>query len=121
MKPNFVKQIDKRYRNLNYHGMTMGGGGCGVMTCYNIISVLTRPHLTVRAIWKFMTKKGYVIPGRGTTWDGITNTLKHYGIKNFKVNVHHICLGLLRSVLSYLVVFRIDEHPVAFVTIEVLL
>jgi hypothetical protein len=85
MKPNFVKQIDKRYRNLNYHGMTMGGGGCGVMTCYNIISVLTKPHLTVRGIWNYMTKKGYVIPGRGTTWDGITQTLKHYGIKNFKV------------------------------------
>jgi len=85
MKPNFIKQIDKRYRNLSYKGMTMGGGGCGVMTCYNIISVLTKPKLTVRQIWRFMTKNGYVIPGRGTLWNGITQTLKHYGIKNFKV------------------------------------
>ncbi len=79
--PHFVKQTDKRYRNLSYRGMTMGAGGCGVMTMYNIVDAL-RPklNLTPKKVWKYMTGKGYVIPGAGTTWDGITKTLKHYGI-----------------------------------------
>lgn len=80
MKPNFVKQTDYRYRNLNYHGMTMGAGGCGVMSVYNAVSSLTKPHITPKQVWKYMTGKGYVIAGQGTAWDGITKSLKHYGI-----------------------------------------
>ena len=83
-KPNFVKQTDYRYRNLSYKGMTMGAGGCGVMSCFNVISVLTKPRLTPKKLWKQMTSKGYVIPGQGTTWNGITQTLKDNGI-HFKV------------------------------------
>ena len=82
MKPNFVKQTDKRYRNLSYHGMTMGEGGCGVMSVYNIVS--KKVKTTPKKVWKYMTSKGYVIPHQGTTWDGITKSLKHFGVK-FKV------------------------------------
>lgn len=82
--PNFVKQTDRRYSGLSYRGMTMGAGGCGVMTVYNIVSAL-RPELklTPKKVWKYMTSKGYVIPGQGTAWAGITATLKHYGISFF--------------------------------------
>lgn len=32
-----------------------------------------------------MVKHGYIVPGKGSLWAGITATLKHYGVTDFKV------------------------------------
>lgn len=84
-KPNFWKQTDRRWSGKSYGGMTLGAGGCGPTTIANIVSALkNKPGITPAKVWNYMKKKGYIIPGAGSTWDGITKTLKHYGIK-FKV------------------------------------
>ena len=81
LKPYFWKQTDSRWRNKSYKGMTLGAGGCGCATIANIVSPLLKKNITPAKVWSYMTKKGYVIPGAGSTWNGITATLKHYGIK----------------------------------------
>lgn len=84
-KPNFWKQTDRRWSGKSYGGMTLGAGGCGPTTIANIVSALkNKPGITPAKVWNYMKRKGYIIPGAGSTWDGITKTLKHYGIK-FKV------------------------------------
>ena len=64
--------------------MTLGGGGCGPTSIANIISPLLKKTITPGNVWDYMKKQGYLIPGAGSTWNGITQTLKHYGI-NFSV------------------------------------
>lgn len=79
-KPNLWKQTDKRWAKLSYGGMTLGAGGCGPTTIANIVSALLNKNITPAKVWKYMKKKGYLIPGAGSTWAGITATLNHYGI-----------------------------------------
>lgn len=88
-KPNFYKQIDSRWANKRYKCiggyMPIGGGGCGPTSIANIVSALVNPKVTPVTVMKYVCKKGYMIYGAGTTWDGITKTLKHFGITKFKV------------------------------------
>lgn len=88
-KPNFYKQIDSRWANKKYKCiggyMPIGGGGCGPTSIANIVSALVNPKVTPVTVMKYVCKKGYMIYGAGTTWDGITKTLKHFGITKFKV------------------------------------
>lgn len=81
IKPYFWKQTDKRWRNKSYRGMTLGAGGCGPTAIANVVSPLLRKNYTPAKVWDYMKKHGYLIPGAGSTWAGITATLKHYGIK----------------------------------------
>lgn len=80
LKPFFWKQTDARWRNKSYGGMTLGAGGCGPTAIANTISPLLEKNYTPAKVWDYMKKKGYLIPGAGSTWAGITATLKHYGI-----------------------------------------
>lgn len=82
-KPNFWKQTDRRWSGKSYGGMTLGAGGCGPTTIANIVSALLNKNITPAKVWNYMKKKGYIIPGAGSTWAGITATLKHYGISFF--------------------------------------
>lgn len=84
IKPYFWKQTDKRWRYKSVGSMTLGAGGCGPTAIANIVSPLLQKNITPAKVWDYMKKHGYLIPGAGSTWDGITKTLKHYGIK-FKV------------------------------------
>ena len=61
--------------------MTLGAGGCGPTTIANIVSPLLKKNITPAKVWDYMKKNGYLIPGAGSTWNGITQTLKHYGIR----------------------------------------
>ncbi len=80
LKPYFWKQTDSRWRNKSYGGMTLGAGGCGPTSIANLISPLLQKNYTPPKVWDYMKKHGYLIPGAGSTWAGITATLKHYGI-----------------------------------------
>lgn len=80
IKPYFWKQTDSRWRNKRIGSMTLGGGGCGPTSIANLISPLLQKNYTPAKVWDYMKKKGYLIPGAGSTWAGITATLKHYGI-----------------------------------------
>lgn len=82
IKPYFWKQTDKRWRYKSVGSMTLGAGGCGPTTIANIVSPLLGKTITPAKVWNYMVSKGYIIPGAGSTWDGITKTLRHYGIKH---------------------------------------
>lgn len=82
IKPYFWKQTDRRWRYKSYGGMTLGAGGCGPTTIANIVSPLLGKTITPAKVWDYMVSKGYIIPGAGSTWDGITKTLRHYRIKH---------------------------------------
>lgn len=79
-KPAFYKQTDKAWRNVSYGGMTLGEGGCGPSSIANVVTAVTGKKVTPKKVWKYMVKHGYIIPGVGSTWDGITKTLKHYKV-----------------------------------------
>lgn len=81
IKPYFWKQTDSRWRNKSYKGMTLGAGGCGPTAIANTVSPLLKKNITPAKVWNYMVKHGYIIAGAGSTWAGITATLKHYGIK----------------------------------------
>ena len=81
LKPYFWKQTDKRWSSKRIGSMTLGGGGCGPTSIANLISPLLKKNYTPAKVWDYMKKNGYLIPGAGSTWAGITATLKHYGIK----------------------------------------
>lgn len=85
LKPYFWKQTDKRWSSKRIGSMTLGAGGCGPTTIANIASPLLQKNLTPAKVWDHMKKKGYLIPGAGSIWAGITETLKWAGIKKFKV------------------------------------
>ena len=84
LTPYFWKQTDSRWRNKSYKGMTLGAGGCGPTAIANTISPLLMKNYTPAKVWNYMAKRGFLIPGKGSTWAGITETLQHYGI-SFKV------------------------------------
>lgn len=84
-KPYSWKQTDKRWASKSYKGMTLGAGGCGPTAIAKIAAPLLQKNITPAKVWDYMAKKGYLIPGQGSTWDGITATLKWVGITKFKV------------------------------------
>lgn len=84
IRPYHWKQTDKRWRNKRIGSMTLGAGGCGPTAIANVVSPLLKKNYTPAKVWDYMKKRGYLIPGAGSTWAGITATVKHYGIK-FKV------------------------------------
>lgn len=83
MSKNF-KQFDSRWGSMGYpySPYTVRGSGCGPTSLADII-VNNPDHMgvTPATTAKYMRGKGYAIPGQGTTWDGMTQTLKHYGFK----------------------------------------
>ena len=79
--PYFWKQTDKRWSMKKVGSMTLGAGGCGPTSIANIVSPLLQKNYTPAKVWDYMAEHGYLIPGAGSTWAGITATLKHYGIK----------------------------------------
>lgn len=78
--PYFWKQTDSRWRNKKVGSMTLGAGGCGPTAIANTVSPLLMKNITPAKVWDYMKKRGYLIPGAGSTWAGITATLKHYKI-----------------------------------------
>ena len=84
-KPAFYKQTDKDWRNKSYGGMTLGEGGCGPTSISNAATSLTGKKIKPPKVWNYMKKHRYLIPGLGSTWGGISATLKWAGIKKFKV------------------------------------
>ena len=61
---------------------TFGGCGCGVCACTHIaIEQESKKNWTPENLRKWMINQGFSIAGQGTTWNGITQTLKHIGHK----------------------------------------
>ena len=79
-KPYFWKQTDKHWASYSWHGMTIGGGGCGPTSGANVISPIRNIKVTPKMTFKWLCKHGYVLPGIGTYHSGISAMLKHWKI-----------------------------------------
>ena len=84
MRPSFYKQTDRRWASVYGNGATVGKNGCGPTSIANVASVLVRSSITPAEVFRYMAKNRYIGP-QGSTWNGITATLRHFGINGFTV------------------------------------
>ena len=85
IKPNFYKQTDYRWANVYGNGATIGRNGCGPTAMANVTSALVDSKITPVQTFKWLVSKKYISGNTGTWWAGITEGLKHFGIKKFTV------------------------------------
>ena len=85
MKPNFYKQYDKDWAGVSGNGATVAKNGCGPTSIANVVSVLVDSAVTPATVFEYMAAHKYVSGMYGSTWNGITQTLKHFGITKFRV------------------------------------
>ena len=85
MKPNFYKQYDSDWAGVSGNGATVAKNGCGPTSIANVVSVLVDSKVTPATVFRYMADHKYVSGKWGSTWNGITQTLKHFGVTKFKV------------------------------------
>lgn len=81
------RQADSRWGSLPYPGGSyqMHNCGCGCCACtFLIIQQDKYKNYTPKNIRPYMVGKGFAVKGKGTLWDGIPITLKHYGLIDVK-------------------------------------
>ena len=82
MNKKIWKQADSRWSGKPYpvKSSTFGGNGCGCCACVHVAMEQDRyKGWTPESLRTWMISKGFAIKGQGTTWNGITETLKHIG------------------------------------------
>lgn len=83
MNKTVLSQTDKRWSAKPYpkaRVATVGGSGCGLLACVHVAREQTaKSNWTPDNLRAWMVDKGFAIVGQGTTWSGITETLKHIG------------------------------------------
>ena len=85
MNSTIFKQLDSRWSSLPYptKKSSFGGNGCGCCACVHIaIEQESKKDWTPATLRPWMCNQGFAIAGQGTTWNGITETLKYLGHKN---------------------------------------
>ena len=84
MNSKIYRQADSRWGSLPYptKAYSFAGNGCGCCACtHNIIEIGQYANYTPANIRPYMVAQGFATKGHGTTWNGITKTLEHYGFK----------------------------------------
>ena len=82
MNKTIFKQLDSQWSSLPYptKASSFGGNGCGCCACTHIaIEQPWKSDYTPKTLRSWMVKQGFAEAGHGTTWNGITETLKHLG------------------------------------------
>lgn len=82
MNSKIYRQADSRWGSLPYptKAYKFASNGCGCCACtHNIIEIPKYANYTPANIRPYMVGQGFATKGHGTTWDGITKTLQHYG------------------------------------------
>ena len=90
MRSEIFRQYDSRWGSLKYPSgkYTMSGSGCGCCACTHLIIEKDEyANYTPKDVRKYMVNQGFATKGHGTTWDGITKTLEHYGFDVRKPNI----------------------------------
>lgn len=85
MNKKIYKQADSRWASKPYpkKGSSFGGNGCGCCACVHVaIEQDSKKNWTPESLRPWMVKQGFAVYGQGTTWSGITKTLKHLGHTN---------------------------------------
>ena len=82
--PKIYRQADSRWGSLPYptKSYRFGSNGCGCCSClHNIIEIDKYKNWTPKDLRPYMVSQGFATKGHGTTWNGITKTLQHYGFE----------------------------------------
>lgn len=90
MRSTIFRQYDSRWGSLPYptSRYSFSGNGCGCCACTHLIIEKDKyKNYTPKTVRPWMVKQGYATYGNGTTWNGITQTLKHYGFSVVKPNI----------------------------------
>jgi hypothetical protein len=90
MRKSIFRQYDSRWGSLPYptKKYPFSGYACGCCACTHLIIEKEKyKNYTPKSIRPYMIKQGFVTYGRGTTWNGITETLKHYGYAVKRPNI----------------------------------
>ena len=85
MNKTIYKQLDSRWSSLPYptKASSFGGNGCGCCACVHIaIEQEAKKDWTPATLRPWMVDQGFAYVNQGTTWNGITETLKYLGHKN---------------------------------------
>lgn len=90
MNSMLYKQADSRWGKKPYpSGSTMSGCGCGCVACTHIVIEQEKyKNYTPENLRPWMISQGFAIRGQGTTWNGITKTLEHYGYKVVHIGIN---------------------------------
>lgn len=90
MRNTIFRQYDSRWGHLKYPSgiYTLDRAGCGCCSCAHLLIEMEKyKNYTPKTIRSYMVKQGFATRGNGTTWNGITKTLEHYGYKVVKPNI----------------------------------
>ncbi len=85
MSSKIFRQYDSRWSKKPYPNSKslFGGNGCGCCAVTHLLIENAKyANYTPESIRPWMVKQGFAVTGQGTTWNGITETMKHYGLKN---------------------------------------
>ena len=84
MNSKIYRQADSRWGSLPYptKNYSFAHNGCGCCSCvHNIIEIPKYANYTPKDVRPYMVGQGFATKGHGTTWNGITKTLQHYGFE----------------------------------------
>lgn len=84
MNSKIYKQLNSKWASKPYpkKGSSFGGNGCGCCACTHVaIEQESKKNWTPENLRPWMINQGFAVYGQGTTWNGITETLKHIGHK----------------------------------------
>ena len=91
MNSKIYRQADSRWGNLPYptkaYKFASNGCGCCAVT-HCVIEIPKYANYTPANIRPYMVGQGFATKGHGTTWDGITKTLEHYGFTVATPNIN---------------------------------
>ena len=91
MNSKIYRQADSRWGSLPYptKAYSFAHNGCGCCACtHNIIEIPQYANYTPADVRPYMVGQGFATKGHGTTWNGITLTLQHYGFKVSTPNIN---------------------------------
>lgn len=75
------RQYEGAWANNPYpSGNTMAEQGCGPTAIANILANSILPNISPSDTGTYMNNKGYAIANCGSTWAGMTETLRHFGV-----------------------------------------
>ena len=91
MNKIIYKQYDSRWGGKPYpsKGSSFSGNGCGCVACTHLIIEQEKyKNLTPEPVRQWMVSQGFAYYNQGTTWNGITKTLQHYGYKVTHIGIN---------------------------------
>ena len=90
MRSEIFRQYDSRWGSLAYptKSYSFANNGCGCCSCTHLIIEQDKyKNYTPKDVRPYMVSQGFATKGNGTTWNGITQTLEHYGFKVKRPNI----------------------------------